>query len=127
MPKFKENLSIVWSVSRGRDTHGYNICRLHGENKSYKVMGGGYDMVGSLVGEYLTDLLTDEEKQSAVDAKLYGIRKSDNGFHIDGACGISSMKAIAEHAGYKIETTYSRDRKGRIKETNGFWFERDNI
>lgn len=41
-----KRLALSWSVSRGRDTYGYNICRLDDTStgERFKCMGGGYDM-----------------------------------------------------------------------------------
>jgi len=44
-----------WTVSRGRDTYGYNICtlRINGD-KVAACNGGGYDMEGTCLGDWLT-------------------------------------------------------------------------
>lgn len=54
-------LLISWSVSRGRDTYGYNICRLDDTDtgKRYRTCGGGYDMLGTVLGEWLADRYQD--------------------------------------------------------------------
>lgn len=50
-------LAVSWSTSRGRDTYGYNICRLdvRSTDRRFKCMGGGYDMLGTVVGEWLQE------------------------------------------------------------------------
>lgn len=50
-------LNLSWSTSRGRDTYGWNICRLEDSStgKRYRTCGGGYDMVGTVLGEWLVD------------------------------------------------------------------------
>lgn len=50
-----KRLALSWSVSRGRDTYGYNICRLDDTSTGdrFKCMGGGYDMQGTVFGEWL--------------------------------------------------------------------------
>lgn len=120
-----ERLEVKWSVSRGQDTYGYNICRINTRNKSYKTVGGGYDMLGTVLGDYLSDLLTDSEKQAALDANMYGITKREGVFYIDGGCGESCMIKIAKSAGYSIKSVYSYDRQGRVKDTIGFMVSRD--
>lgn len=56
-----QHLKLSWSISRGRDTAGYNICRLDsGYNynhsaRRYKTTGGGYDMIGTVFGMWLTE------------------------------------------------------------------------
>lgn len=57
-----KQLHFKWTISRGRDTYGYNICTLlvDGE-KVGRCNGGGYDMQGTsfahwLEKEYQTEL-----------------------------------------------------------------------
>ena len=49
-----KTLLFKWSISRGRDTYGYNICSLwiH-ERKEATTCGGGYDMKGTVLGEFI--------------------------------------------------------------------------
>jgi len=43
-----------WTVSRGRDTYGYNICTLYIDGKkAARCNGGGYDMQGTCLGNWL--------------------------------------------------------------------------
>lgn len=133
-------LQLSWSVSRGREAEGYNIARLDDctEGKRYRCMGGGYDMVGTVFGEWLqhvypTDLLglqnrayskyvqgLGREELPGTD-KLYGMaliiergKKEGNWttrVSLDGACGIDSMIRIAEALGFDVQRMY--DKKGR--------------
>ena len=50
-------LAVRWSTSRGRDTYGYNICSVTDQatSKRYSCNGGGYDMLGTSFGEWLTE------------------------------------------------------------------------
>lgn len=51
-----KSLHFKWTVSRGRDTYGYNICTLLVDgDKVAKCNGGGYDMQGTCLGEWLQD------------------------------------------------------------------------
>ena len=47
-------LSITYGTSRGRDTYGYNLVTLreHGQKKA-STCGGGYDMRGTVLGDYI--------------------------------------------------------------------------
>lgn len=49
-----KQLHFKWTISRGRDTYGYNICTLlvNGEKKG-KCCGGGYDMQGTSFAQWL--------------------------------------------------------------------------
>lgn len=139
-------LALSWSTSRGQDTYGYNICRLdvRSTDRRFKCMGGGYDMTGTVVGEWLQETYQDRlvtiaaqavkfwsgaYLHSSNEAGLYGMtaRGSDtwqNGRRIDrvtldGACGLSSMERIAEAIGLSLSRTYVA--KGRNRgQTTGY-------
>lgn len=133
-------LSLSWSVSRGRETYGYNICRLDDQNNGqrFKCMGGGYDMVGTVFGEWLATfyqekLLTLKERANYTrsasgefstanrDDSLYGMTYCEEGNRIslDGACGLECMIRIAKEIGLEIERDYIE--KGRRRgETIGW-------
>lgn len=92
-------LSITWSTSRGRDTYGYNICRLDSSNtgRRYRCNGGGYDMVGTVVADWLC-----AEHQTRLTA-LHNRRASEHG-----ACGIESVRQIAEAVGISMSSVVNR-------------------
>lgn len=47
-------LEFRWTVSRGRDTYGYNICTLYADGaRVARCNGGGYDMEGTVLGNFL--------------------------------------------------------------------------
>lgn len=113
MRPLTDYLAISWAISRGRETHGYNICRLdvRSTGKRYRCMGGGYDMVGTVVAEWLQrtyqDRLRSLEPQPGTT--LYGMRKhADGHVSLDGVCGISSMESIAAALGIILSRTYNR-------------------
>lgn len=76
------HLRMSWSVSRGRDTYGYNICKLTDGNtgKQYRCMGGGYDMQGTVFGDWLEanypDRLAAGSRDLYIgdDGKIYGFK-----------------------------------------------------
>jgi len=97
-------LKLKWSTSRGVDTYGYNICTLTDNNtdKKYRCMGGGYDMQGTVVGEWLES--TFQDRLLAADLRgMYGVRriqvKSADKVSLDGACGVECMWAVAKKIG----------------------------
>ena len=54
-------LEFKWSVSRGRNSYGYNICSLWVDG--YKVSscnGGGYDMQGTALGNWIAHVAADD-------------------------------------------------------------------
>jgi hypothetical protein len=135
------HLSISWAISRGRDTYGYNICRLDDNvtKHRFRCLGGGYDMIGTVLGEWfeatyqdkLKDLVTSIEMVDAGYAAkgykksvkgLYGLTERPDGTVIlEGSCGQSSMQTIIEACGF----TVGRDgnKKGH---TVGFFVRKKN-
>jgi hypothetical protein len=90
------NLHFKWTISRGRDTDGYNICSLLVDgNKVASCMGGGYDMQGTALGNWLQDAfqleLLDKMERKAI---IIGARHYDTKagrvsyFAIEGFYGI---------------------------------------
>lgn len=136
------HLSLSWSTSRGRDTYGYNICRLDARNeesKRYKCMGGGYDMIGTVFGNWLADTyqtellaLKDRANYSRFidggytpanrEDSLYGMAylEKENRISLDGACGLECMIRIAKEIGLEIERDYIA--KGRRRGETIGWF-----
>ena len=64
-------LAFSSGVSRGQETYGYSIARLHDSNtrQVFKCMGGGYDMHGTNAGEYLNQLVKENPLVSEALAK----------------------------------------------------------
>lgn len=118
------HLSLSWSVSKGRDTEGYNICRLDDGNtgKRYKCMGGGYDMIGTVFGDWLKDVYQAElQANRAVVTGMYGARSREDGsVSLDGACGLECMLDIAKAIGLEVEREYVK--KGRNRGDTLGWF-----
>lgn len=53
-------LEFKWTVSRGRDSYGYNICTLYADGRKVaRCNGGGYDMKGTCLGNYLVSHFAD--------------------------------------------------------------------
>jgi hypothetical protein len=131
------HLVISWSTSRGRDTYGYNICRLDDRNngKRFRTLGGGYDMIGTVFGDWLEENYQDELRKiparaySRFDGErfvgekgdLYGMTLylKDGSIRLDGGCGIRAMLDIAKAIGLEVEQEVDR-RKGHLV---GFYVE----
>lgn len=127
-------LTITWSTSRGRDTYGYNLVKLDTgwRGKVYRTCGGGYDMTGTVVGDWLQNTYQDRLRAIGDNAaatfgkvqgyksdnenrsKLYGMaRNVDTGkVSLDGACGIRCMLDIAAAIGISLSATCNR--KGHV-------------
>lgn len=134
-------LTLSWSISKGRDTYRYNICRLDDRNngKRFRCMGGGYDMIGTVFGDWLETYYQNElmaikdqsdrfyndrhylNDNSEKDT-FYGMTYNQvkDYVHLDGACGIESMVRIAEAIGLEIERDYIA--KGRRRGETIGWF-----
>lgn len=53
-------LEFKWTVSRGRDTYGYNICTLYADgSRVARCNGGGYDMEGTVLGSFIARNFSD--------------------------------------------------------------------
>lgn len=122
-----KNLHFKWTVSRGRDTYGYNICSLWIDG--YKVAscsGGGYDMKGTCLGDWLQNEFQNRLKQIVLPVLQQGDRstfygsgwnKEKNSVYCDGAAGFSSMRRIGEAIGITLE--YDRNSE---KSKNSTWY-----
>lgn len=125
-------LEISWSVSRGRDTYGYNICRLDDSvnRHRFRCMGGGYDMIGTVFAEWFQTYYPEKLKALLAGRKtedcnysvkgyvripeFYGLTFTPEGEpRLDGGCGIESMRRIVEACGFDVE--WSGDKRGRTR------------
>ena len=135
------HLAISWTTSRGRDTYGWNICRLDDRKTGlrFRCNGGGYDMIGTVFGEWLAfeyqDALrqyVEANKAALVDCgysvagykklpDLYGMTVNPDGrVSLDGGCGINSMERIARALG--LEVQWEGNKKGH---TIGYYVSRE--
>lgn len=115
-------LSVKWSTSRARDTYGYAIVKLIDEDKGekYRATGGGYDMVGTVFGDWLFSNYKEEltikvrELFNNNNQIPYGVtHKNGELRYIDGACGLQCMENLAELIGLTVEREYhKRELKG---------------
>jgi len=128
-----QTLKFRWGTSRGRDTWGYTICTLtdtHG-NRLAQTIGGGYDMMGTCIGELINKYFGNELKKLVANSGsmdtpsgLYGLthynpkakshkrrylKRANNHTqsYVNGACGISSMRRILNKIGFEL--TYLTD------------------
>jgi hypothetical protein len=117
MDKFVETkcLEIKWSVSKGRDTYGYNICTLWDGDKPYRTNGGGYDMVGTVFAHWLKENHGDKIAAQLLDkaADYYGLTVMGEKWYLAGACGFECMVIIAKAIELRVQCKYV-DRKGLV-------------
>lgn len=135
-----KNLHFKWTVSRGRDTYGYNICTLLVDgDKVASCNGGGYDMQGTSFGEWLQNayqsrlfkLMLDIGINEMPPCNSYSTAKGEvkryelSGYYgmnlqvypdgktvvyLDGGCGMSSMQKIAEAIGITLKWNKESDK-----------------
>lgn len=132
-----EYLEIKWTTSRGRETFGYNICTLRAQDGTkYRCMGGGYDMLGTCFGEWLQANYQDRlweireraynivsiGNRSTNHGGFYGMTWTEDDVRLDGACGLESIRRIAEAIGVHVKST--SDAKGH---TTGFIITTDEV
>lgn len=101
-------LTYKWTISRGRETYGYNICTLWDGNTPYRCNGGGYDMQGSVFGLWLWANYKDRLESITLTDDMSGLCISQVNMkrYLDGACGLESMKHIAIAIGLKVHMDY---------------------
>lgn len=120
----KKILTIKWGKSRGVNTYGYAICTLYANGKKETTTkGGGYDMKGTVLGEYLKRyylprIMTLTGNYGSMDdgSGHYGLMyyhpttserskvyKEGYGVSLDGGCGWNAMVSIAHAIGIEIE------------------------
>lgn len=102
-PTTAHTVRLNWAKNK----RGYNRVTLTTPLKNYHASGGGYDMAGAVLGQYLSDLLTAEQIQTAIAKGAIAISENDDGaYHINGAVGQSTLFRIAKSVGWKIDQRY---------------------
>lgn len=108
-------LPLKWTISRGRDTYGNNICTLWDGRQAYRCSGGGYDMQGTCLALWLEGNYRDRLQRLLVFEgieRLYGIgRGNKDRVYIDGAAGLESMIEIAAAIGLGVTRAYNVKRE----------------
>lgn len=135
-------LDVTWSISRAADTYGYNRVTVRDveTGKRFVECGGGYDMLGSALGQWLQ--VTCQELllcHSDLAYNVYdGRRFSDNGHtanklygmthnvnsntvSLDGACGLESMLRIADVIGVKLQRVNTYNKRGQNTGVKGWY------
>lgn len=112
------SLYFVWSVSRANDTYGCNICTLREgfkRNKIASTCGGGYDMKGTVLADFIK-LHFENELKRLNSKEFYGLSfwnpetkkqckryRQGNKICLNGACGFEPMQAILDKIGFKLK------------------------
>jgi hypothetical protein len=119
-------LQLNMSTSRGRETYGWSLITLTvaGTGWRYRARGGGCDLPGTVLGEYLevtyqtrlralakhASSSSTSDKPSQLTGALYGmyLNHATGAVTLDGACGIESIRHIAQQIGIYIMEDFAR-------------------
>ena len=119
-----DTILFSYGVSRGRDTYGYNIVTLtsSAQGKKFRCMGGGYDMHGQVLGEYVQYCATQEQLHAAVSAddSLPVFINNDGVARVLGSSGEAGVMRLMRAIGWEVKAIHSFDRQGRVKATIGY-------
>lgn len=142
-------LRLSYGTSRGRETYGYPIVRLTDETagKTFRCMGGGYDMVGTVLADWACATHQDRLRRLAdlahatvrpgegyrshgedTRGRFYGMAAYYDAagnlerVSVDGACGQSSVERILTAAGIRLTRTFKATGRNR-GETTGWLVE----
>lgn len=115
-------LNIKVTTSKAQDSYGCNRVTLTDtrNGKKYATVGYGYDMRGTVFGDWLTDYYQQKlrENRNKVTA-LYGASSQGESVYLDGGCGFECMVRIAACIGVDIERVYTRNRLTAILAIEG--------
>lgn len=131
-----DKMVLVWKygVSRGQYTYGYTLVSLYVDGKKVaKTGGGGYDMKGATLGEWITDNFQDELKKLTAhygsndktdwQSSFYGLKfygkdherhnkyQDGDSVSFDGACGFSECRKVLEALGYSLEYIHDTNKE----------------
>lgn len=108
MEHIENNNSIVlkekWTVSKGRDSYGYNICSLwHGDIKVATCNGGGYDMQSTVISNFINLYFQDRLNSITSENIEYGLCKNlDGNNYISYGIGVNAINRIIQHCDMKV-------------------------
>ena len=104
--KYNNSITLEekWSVSKGYNTYGYNICSLwYGNIKVATCNGGGYDMQSTSVSNFINLYFQDRLNSITSENFEYGLCKNvDGNNYISYGIGINTINKIIQHCGMKV-------------------------
>ena len=124
-----DTVIFTYGVSRGRDTYGYDMVTLSSNTgKRFRAMGGGYDMHGQVLGEYVQYCATQEQLRAAVSADdSLPVTVLHTGCAVVvGASGEAGVLRLMRALGWEVSAIRSFDRKGRVKAIIGYNISMEN-
>ena len=133
------NIQLTWSISKAKDTYGYNRLTALDltTGKKYVAVGGGYDMTGTVIGELVSDKLQahlmmlqphatvsniNGYRNTTASDSFYGLTHDmrDGTAYVDGACGLSAVEKIIKACGYRLKEVAKLNSKGQHVKTLGY-------
>lgn len=135
-------LDVTWSISRAQDTYGYNRVTVRDveTGKRFVECGGGFDMLGAALGQWLQATMQDlllchaDLAYNVYDSgrlndngntagKLYGMTHhlNSNTVSLDGGCGLESMLRIADAIGIKLQRVNTYNKRGQNTGVKGWY------
>lgn len=124
-----DTVLFTYGVSRGRDTYGYNIVTLASNTgKRFRAMGGGYDMHGQVLGDYVQFNASPDRLRAVADADdtLPVAVAPDDEVIVLGESGSTSVVRLMRALGWEVSAIRSFDRKGRVKAIIGYNINMEN-
>ncbi len=95
------DLHFRWTISRGRDTYGYNICTLLVDDEKVSACnGGGYDMEGSCFGDWIA---SHKHRLRRLRDSYYGLTWHDPNYNPNQAIVDGQIIAEAEKGGAFVD------------------------
>lgn len=110
-----KHLELTWTISKARDSYGYNRLTLRDGNDKFVTCGGGYDMIGTVFAHWLwkncKQKIINTIKPDGEPNGFYGYFNRNGHQYIDGACGLDCMKRIAKEIGLEVSSIWSEHKK----------------
>ena len=114
MEYINNNNSIVlkekWTISKGYETYGYNICSLwcgglwRGGIKVASCNGGGYDMQSTVISNFINLYFQDRLNSITSENFEYGLYENVNGNnYISYGIGVNAINKIIQHCGMNVK------------------------
>lgn len=120
------NLKFSWTVSRGRDTYGYNICTLYVDGvKRGRCNGGGYDMQGTALAQFIESEFK-EELVKTIKNEYYGLCFFDPNWKPSAECleqekkdELTKLTGLARYQDFYKQTSKIPTKKHILPTING--------
>lgn len=114
-------LEFKWTTSKARDSYGYTICSLWISGRKVAWCdGGGYDMIGAALAEWIQAAFHEELKKLKADKRLglsfcgpepgyknHKTWRSGDSIEISNYIGIGTMIKLLRALGHNLESLYS--------------------